>query len=219
MSEATANRAMAAVVTGGPFVLLGALVSHPFIINKTDKQAVAQALTAGTGRWAAAHIGVGIGFGVLLLALLAVRNYLGNSGEGRSAAAVPFLVMGTVMFTFLPAMETAMAGAVRAGMDPIAFYTELNTWLLPITVGASLAFSVGAIILARSVFRSQVLGPRITRVAAIALVIMAVVRFAPSSAAHYVSTVAAIVALVPFGLHMWADATAAESRRAAPAAR
>lgn len=215
MNEGTNRRLQAAAVAIGPLFLLAALFYHPFIANLTDKAAVAGAMTADDTRWAAAHIAVGVGFGLLLIALLAVCSYLRESGEKRlSSAAVPFLVMGTTLTTFLPAMETAMVAAARAGADAVAVQTELGSWFVPLMLSGALLFGIGVICMAFSVVESRTFSRSLTAVVSGGLVVMALSRFAPLGAALVLSAIAGVVALLPVAMRIRSsEATATLGKR------
>jgi hypothetical protein len=203
MSDPTRGRFQAAIVAIAPFFLLGALAYHPYIANLTDPSAVAEGLSAGTTRWALAHIAVGVGFGLLLLAFLTVRSYLSEAGEERwSARAVPFLVMGTTLFTFLPALETAMVAAYQVGADPVALQEQLATWFVPIMLSSALILAIGVILMAVAVVRSRAFDAQLTRVIAGALVVLALSRFVPLGGALYLGAVAGVIALVPIAIQM-----------------
>ena len=204
MSETGFAKLRATSVAVGPFSLLAALLYHPYIADLTDVSSVAAAMDRGNSRWAVAHIAVGVGFGLLLLSFLAVRSHLRAAGEERwSSMAVPFLVMGTVLFTFLPAMEVAMAAATRAGADPVATQVELNTWFVPLLMSGALVFGIGIVLMAMATVRSGVLGRDLGRIVATALVVGALTRFVPRGAALYAGSVAAVIALLPFAIQMW----------------
>jgi hypothetical protein len=212
MSETTRGRLQAAIVAIAPFFLLAALGYHPYIANLTDPSAVAGAMSADTTRWAVAHIAVGVGFGLLLIALLYARGYLRDAGEERwSSRAVPFLVMGTVFFTFLPAMETAMVAAFRVGADPVALQEELQPFFVPMMVAGALTFGIGLICLAIGVVRSRVFDRQLTWIIAGALVMVAVSRFVPQGRALYVGAVAGVIALVPIAIQMWSALPSTQS--------
>jgi len=212
MSETTTGRLQAAIVAIAPFFLLAALGYHPYIANLTDPSAVAGAMSADTTRWAVAHIAVGAGFGLLLIALLSARGYLRDAGEERwSSRAVPFLVMGTVFFTFLPAMEVALVAAFRVGADPVALQEELQPFFVPIMVAGALTFGIGLVCLAIGVVRSRVFDRQLTRIIAGALVVAAVSRFVPQGGALYVGAVAGVVALVPIAIQMWSGSPSAQA--------
>lgn len=206
MSETNRGRAEAAIVAIAPFFMLAALGYHPYIARLTDNAAVAQSLTADPTRWALAHVAVGVGFGLVLIALLAVCRHLQRAGEDRwSSRAVPFLVMGTTLFTFLPAMETAMVAASEVGGDPVALQEELATWFIPIMLSAALISAIGVISLAIAVVRSRAFDTQLTRVIAGALVVLALSRFVPLGGALYLGAVAGVVALVPIAIQMWSS--------------
>lgn len=119
MTETLRGRFQAAVVVIAPLFLLAAIAYHPYVGNLSDKSELAGAISADPARWGAAHVAVGAGMGLLLAAFLAVCSYLRKSGEERwSAAAVPFLVMGTTFSIFLPAIETAVGGCRGSGNGP-----------------------------------------------------------------------------------------------------
>lgn len=204
MTQSTPGRAQAAIVAIAPLFLLSALAYHPFIANLTDKASVAGAATADPNRWALAHIAVGLGAGLLLAALLAMCSFLREAGEHRrSSAAVPFLAVGTTLFAFLPAMETAVAAASLAGADALAVQSEIDVWFVPILIASSLAFAVGLMNLAAAVVESGVFDRRLTALVAGALVIGAVSRFVPMGGALYLGGVAGVVALLPVAAKMW----------------
>jgi len=118
MSTTTQARFRAAIVAIAPAVLLFAFVYHPYIANLTDKAAVAAALSSDTTRWGLSHLAVGVGSGLAVLAFLAIRGYLREAGEERSSIlALPFIVIGSSLFAFLPAMEIAMLAVADEGAD------------------------------------------------------------------------------------------------------
>lgn len=204
MSETTRGRLQAAIVAIVPFFWLAAMGYHPYIANLTDPSAVAGAMSADTTRWAVSHFAIGVGSGLLLLAFLAVRSYLREAGEDRwSFRAVPFLVVGTSLFVFLPAFETAMIAASRAGADPVALQEQLQPFFVPMMVAQALTFGIGLICLAIGVVRSRVFDRQLTWIIAGALVVAAVSRFVPQGRALYVGAVAGVVALVPIAIQMW----------------
>jgi hypothetical protein len=213
MTEATMAKMRAAMVAIGPAFLLAALVYHPWIADLRDTTAVAAAASEDTTRWALAHIAVGLGFALLLNAFLAVRRHLREAGEDRwSASAVPLLVLGTVLFTFLPAMEVAMVAAVRAGANAVEVQDQLGTWFVPMMMSGAVTFAAGVILTAVGVVRSGVLGPELGRIVVGALIVVAVTRFVPLGAALHTGTVAALIALVPLAIQMWSGAAEGTAR-------
>jgi hypothetical protein len=145
MSTTTRARIRAAIVAIAPAWLLFAFVYHPYIANLTDKAAVAAALTSDTARWGLSHLAVGVGSGFAVLAFLAIRSYLREAGEDRwSILGLPFIVMGSTLFAFPPAMEIAMLAAAEEGADIQAVLTALDSWFFPILLTAAVIFASGS---------------------------------------------------------------------------
>jgi len=204
MSATTRARFRAAIVTFAPAVLLAAFVYHPYIADLTDKAAVAEALASDTTRWGLSHLAVGAASGLAVLAFLAIRSYLREAAEERwSILALPFIVVGSTLFAFLPAMEIAMRAAAKAGADVQAILTALDPWFFPILLTGAINFALGVLGFAMGIVRSGVLGPRLTWLVVGALVVMVAARFVPLGAALYVGGVTAIVALWPLAYEMW----------------
>jgi len=210
MSTTTTARLRAAIVAIAPAVLLAALVYHPYIANLTDKASVAAALASDTTRWGLSHLAVGVGSGLAVLAFLAVRSYLREAGEERwSVLGLPFIVLGSTLFAFLPAMEIAMLAAAETGADVQAVLTALDPWFFPILLTAALTFALGVVGFAMWIVRSGVMGSQLTWLVVAALVVMAGMRFVPLGAALYVGGAAAVVALWPLAYEMWKHPEAA----------
>jgi hypothetical protein len=204
MSTTTRARFRAAIVAITPAVLLAAFAYHPYIANLTDKAAVAAALASDTTRWGLSHLAVGVGSGLAVLAFLAIRSYLREAGEERwSVLGLPFIVIGSTLFAFLPAMEIAMLAAAEVGADVQAVLAALDSWFFPLFLTAAVIFALGVFGFAIGIVRSGVLGPRLTRLVVGALVVMAVARFVPLGAALYVGGAAVLVALWPLAYEMW----------------
>jgi hypothetical protein len=204
MSTTTQARFRAAIVAIAPAVLLFAFVYHPYIANLTDKAAVAAALSSDTTRWGLSHLAVGVGSGLAVLAFLAIRGYLREAGEERSSIlALPFIVIGSSLFAFLPAMEIAMLAVADEGADVQAVLTALDSWFFPILVAGAITFALGVLGFAVGIVRSGVLGPRLTWLVVGALFVMAAARFVPLGAALYVGGLAGLVAMWPLAYEMW----------------
>ncbi len=204
ISATTRARFRAAIVAIAPAVLLAALVYHPYIADLTDKAAVAAALASHTTHWGPSHLAVGVGSGLVVLAFLAIRSYLREAGEERwSVLALPFIVVGSTLFAFLPAMEIAMLGVSEAGADVAAVLVAMDPWFFPILLTGAFTFAVGVLGFAIGIIRSRVLGAQLTWLVVGALVVMAVARFVPLGAALYVGGAASIVALWPLAYEMW----------------
>lgn len=193
-----------AAVTGvSPCLLLSGIVYHPYLEDLRNKESVADALTADTTRWGIAHLVVGLATALVLLAFLSVHAFLRESGHsGMSAVGVPFIVVGSVLFAFLPAMEIAMLGAYGAGSDVEEVLLEMNTWFQPILLASAAVFAVGVASFATAIARSRVLHKRLTRLVVGALGVVAITRFIPLGAALYLGGAALVVALLPIAVVM-----------------
>lgn len=192
----TQRYAATAAVVGGPAVLLGGIIYHPFIADLRDKDAVAAALEADHHGWMAAHVVAAVGGGLVILAQLAVRSALRERGEQRwSALSVPFAVLGGTAFGMLPAMELAVLAAAEAGSDTAAVLRAMNPSFVPVLQIGALLFAVAMIALAVAVVRSQVLSRWTTALFVVAAVVAATSRFLPLGAALTVGAVALLVAL------------------------
>ncbi|MPZ64209.1 MAG: hypothetical protein GEU83_01330 [Pseudonocardiaceae bacterium] len=203
-TAATRARTGADMVAFAPVWLLAALLYHPFIADLTDKAAVAAALTSGTGRWGFAHLAVGVGSALLVLAFLAVRRYLHDAGEQRwSRWGLPFIVVGSTLFAFLPAMEIAMLGVSAAGADVRAVLVAMNPWFVPILLAGSITFAIGILGFAVGIVRSGVLGRSAAWVVVAMLVLSAAGRFVPSTTVLLVGAVASVAALWPLAYRMY----------------
>ena len=127
-----------------------------------------------------------------MLAFVAIRSYLREAGEERwSILALPFIVIGSTLFAFLPAMEIAMLSVVRAGADVQVVLIALDSWFFPILLRGAITFALGVLGFAMGIVRSGVLGPQLTWLVVGALVVMAAARFVPLGAALSVGGAAA----------------------------
>ena len=185
-------------------MLLAGFVYHPYVANATDTEATAAEAAANTTRWGLAHVMIGVGYSLAVLAFIAIRSYLHAAGEERwSTVGLPFAAFGSALFVMLPGMELAPLTAAETGGNPAAAQDELVPWLVPILVVAAITFAVGAFGFAIGITRSAVLSPRLNWIVAGGLVVMAVARFMPLGAAQIVIGVAAVVALWPLAYKMW----------------
>lgn len=221
MSAATRARFRAAMVAIAPAVLLAGLVHHPYLPRLPDPAAVAAAVTSDTTRWGLSHITVGVGSGLTVLAFLAIRSYLREAREERwSVLALPFIVMGSTLFTLLPGMEFAPLVAAEAGGDVVGAQVALARWFVPILFTGAATFALGVLGFAIGIVRSGVLSPGVTRLVVGALAVVAAARFVRLGAVQfYVQGAAAVVALWPLAYEMWkhAEARPVEQPRLRPA--
>ncbi|MPZ92797.1 MAG: hypothetical protein GEU68_14455 [Actinobacteria bacterium] len=196
------------VVVVAPVVLLAVFVAHPYLSGRLPNDAgVAEAVAAGPTQWGAVHLATTVASGLIILAFLAVRSYLREAGEDRfSTLGVPFVVIGSTLFAFLPGMEFAPLAAAEMGattMEIEATQEALASWFLLVLVTGALAFAIGVFGFARSISIVTVGSRGLTRVVVAALIVMAVSRFVPLAAVQfYVQGVAVIVALWPLAYAM-----------------
>jgi hypothetical protein len=207
MSVTTRARFQAAIVAAGATVLLGGFGYHPYISRPTDDAAIAAAAASDTTRWGLAHLSIAVGYGLAVLAFIAIRSYLREAGEDRwSVRALPLSVLGSTLFVVLTGMEFALLAAAETGGDVEAAQAALMPWFVPIFVAGAASFALGAFGFARGIAHSKVLSPRLTRLVGAALIAMAVTRFVPLAPAPYVMAAAGAVALWPLAYTMWRHA-------------
>jgi hypothetical protein len=218
--DTTQARLRAAIVAMAPVVLLVGFVYHPFLDLPTDPGTIAAAAAADTTRWALAHLTIAAGYGLAVIAFIAIRSYLREAGEGRwSLVGLPFIVMGSTLFAVLPGIEFAPLAAAEVGADGQAAQAALIPWFVPILITGAVSFALGALAFAIGIVRSGVMSPMPTWVVVGALVVMAAARFVPLSAAPYVIGVGGILALWPLAFSMWtrAERQTTEQPRPIPA--
>ena len=202
------NRWRTTVVVVAPVVLLAVFVAHPYLSGRLPNDAgVAEAVAEGPTLWGAVHLATNVASGLIILAFLAVRSYLREAGEDRfSTLGVPFVVVGSTLFAFLPGMEFAPLAAAETGATTAeieATQEALASWFLLVLVTGALSFAIGVLSFARAISIVTVGSRKLTRVVVAALIVMAVSRFVPLAAVQfYVQGVAVIVALWPLAYAM-----------------
>ena len=202
------NRWRTTVVVVAPVVLLAVFVAHPYLSGRLPNDAgVAEAVAEGPTLWGAVHLATNVASGLIILAFLAVRSYLREAGEDRfSTLGVPFVVVGSTLFAFLPGMEFAPLAATETGATTAeieATQEALASWFLLVLVTGALSFAIGVLSFARAISIVTVGSRKLTRVVVAALIVMAVSRFVPLAAVQfYVQGVAVIVALWPLAYAM-----------------
>ena len=216
------NQWRVTIMVVAPVVLLAAFVTHPYLSGRLPNDAgVAAAVAAGPTLWGVVHLATAVASGLIILAFLAVRSYLREAGEDRfSALGVPFVVIGSTLFAFLPGMEMAPFAVAEAGgttMEIEAAQEALASWFLPILLIGALAFAIGLFAFARAISIATVGSRGLTRVVVAALIVMAVSRFVPLAAVQfYVQGVAVIVALWPVAYAMRTQATSYATSQTRP---
>lgn len=212
MTDTTRPRLRAAIVAFAPMVVLAGFFYHPYLSAPADPAVIAVAIAADERRWALAHLLIGVGYGLLAVAFVALRSYLREAGEERwSVVALPPAVMGSTLFAILTGMEFGPLAAVAAKADTAAAQAALFPWFIPVLLMGAISSALGGIGFATAVARSGVLGSQLTRLVVGAFTVMVVARFAPLGAAQYVIAIAGVVALWPMAFAMWKHP---EARRA-----
>jgi len=216
--EKSTARYGAVIVAIAPAVMGAGLIYHPGIPMLLDEEAVAVAITSDTTRWAVAHVLVGVGAGLLLIAFLAIRRFLLDAGEDRfSAWGLPFVAMGSVLFAILPGMEFAPLAAAETGGDVPGAQEALREWFIPTLGAGSVLFAIGIYLFARGIVNSGVLRRGWTGLVVGGLALVAVARFVPLGVVQfYVQAVAGVVALWPVAYMMWRQSEASPRRPVQP---
>lgn len=183
-----------------PATLLAGGIYHPWIGTPSNPgflEALAGAVADGPTRWAAAHLTIAVGSALMMLAFLALHDWLREaSGERATFWALPFVVVGSTLYALLPAMEFVPLAAAEAGADAAAAQAALLPWFRPVLLLAALAFAVGVFGFATSIARSGVLKPGSTWLVLAAFGVLAASRFVPVGVAQlYVGPTAGVVAL------------------------
>ncbi len=209
MSDTRRFRYEAFIVVLAPAALFVALVAHPYLPGRLPNEAaVAAAVAADTTRWGLVHLAAGVASGLVILAFLAVRDYLREAGDHRlSALGVPFIVMGSTLFTMLPGMEFAALAAAETGTDPTDIadaQAALQEWFVPVLAIGALTFAIGVVVFIRGITATGILSTPLTALVVGALAIMALSRLVPLAVAQfYLQSAAGILAFWPLAYHMW----------------
>jgi hypothetical protein len=212
----------AAILVVAPVVLLAAFLTHPYLSGRLPNDAeVAAAVADGTTYWGLVHLATSVASSLIILAFIAVRNYLREAGEDRfSALGLPFVVIGSTLFAVLPGMEFAPLAAAETGASTAeieATQEALASWFVPVLMSGALAFAIGVISFARAISLTTVGSRRLTGVVVVALIVMAISRFVPLTAVQfYVQGLAAIVALWPLAFAMRAQPAPYSTDRSRP---
>lgn len=206
MTERTTSRLRAGIVALAPLILLAAFVWHPYLPGRLPNASlVADAVADGPARWGLAHITAAVASGVVVLAFLGIRVLLRERGnDSWSALGLPFVVLGSTLYAFLPGVEFAPLAVVGAGGDAEAAQAALEPWFLPLLLTGAVTFTLGVLGFAKGIASVRVLGRGMTGLVVVALVVFAASRLVPLFAIQaYVQVAAAIVALWPLARRMW----------------
>ncbi len=210
-----------AIIAIAPAVLTTGFLLHPFIgAGKPDQAVIAHAAHDHMTQWGVAHLMVALGSGLLILAFLSVRVWLREAdNDVWSARGVPFIVIGSILYALLPAMEMSPLFAAKAGVDVEAVARVLVPWFIPIIVSSTITYLLGVGMFACGIADSRRLSPVVTRVVVVGLVVSAVSRFVPITAVQfYVQSAAALAAFWTLAAHIGSSVSATPSHRAVPTA-
>lgn len=223
-SATTHARFRAAILAIAPAVVVVGHGYHPWIGSPADDgffQTLAATIAADPTRWWVTHLLIAVGSGLLILAFLALRGRLREAGEERwSVVGFPFVVMGSMLYAMLPAMEFAPLAATRAGVDAAAVQAALFPWFAPILLTSAVLFGIGVVGFVLGIVRAAIAGPVTTWIAAAALLAMAAARFFPVGAAQlHVGPAAGVLALWPLAYAIWTRPRARPIEPRQPTAR
>lgn len=133
----------------------------------------------------------------MILAFLGIRSILREAGEDRwSIRALPFIVVGSVLYAILPGMEFTVIAVAETGGDVAAAQAAIEQWFVPVIMASALTYAIGVFGFAIGISRSGVLGTGKARLVVVALVLMALARFVPLGFVQfYVQGAAGLAAL------------------------
>lgn len=197
-----------AALVVAPATLLVALAAHPFIEGRLPNQtAIAEEVVAGTTRWGVVHLAAAMASALIAVAFLAVRQYLDQAGEDRlSGLAMPLVIAGSTLYAVMPGMEFAALAAADTGAttaEVAEVQDAIGPWFTSVLIASGVTFGLGAISFVGAIRASKIASARITQVVSVALVVMALSRIIPLSAAQfYAHGLAAVAAMWPLAYVM-----------------
>lgn len=206
-------RTRAAVVFFSPLVLLGGLLTLPYLSN-FEEATLATEVAAGVDRWQLASLLIAAGIGMMVLVVFAARTYLRDHGEDFwSFLAVPAATIGAAMLLYRFGFE----GMTRAGLATTSetgrsfaqatpeIADNLSTWRLWIGVAGAGLMGIGWLTLAVSMMRSVRFNTAHVTVVTLGVLAGVAAIFIPYHWALYLLGGGAIFAAWPIGERMWSD--------------
>lgn len=202
---ASPGRGGAIVTAAAPVLLLATFLWHPPIPGRLpDASAVAEAAASDLTRWGLVHLATVVASAVVAVAFLAVHELLRAHGGHPSLLGVGAVVVGSVLYAVLPALELAQLAAHETGADMAETQQALSGWFRLALLSGGLVFLVGAVAVAAAVNRAALLGGGRDVLVATALVLFAVSRLVPVGVVQfYVQAAVAMLALLPLAVQMW----------------
>lgn len=199
------GRGAAIVTVAAPALLLLTFLWHPPIPGRLpDAPAVAEAAASDLTRWGLVHLATVVASAAVAVAFVAVHELLRAHGGHPSLVGVGSIVVGSVLYAVLPALELAQLAAHETGADMAATQEALTGWFRLVLLSGGLVFLVGAVAVAVAVNRAALLGGGRDALVATALVLFAVSRLVPVGVVQfYVQAAMAVLALLPLAVQMW----------------
>lgn len=203
MSKRTRERAGAVLLFVAPAVFLAGSLAHPFVRDYMDPRVIADAIRAAPGQWAASHVLLAIGLGLVLLAVFVIREQFRSVGEQRwSAVGVPPLTLGATLLGAIAGTEITLAAVVDSGGDVLAVLEAGATLTLPLVLGGFLLFELGWLSFAMAFYRARILHGVLNWAAIVALAAIPIASFVPQTWATYAHGVAILTVSWMVGYRM-----------------
>jgi len=194
----------AGIIIIAPAVMLFSFVYHPHIGSPLDADffvRFASAVMADPFRWGVVHYITGVGCGLMILAFLAIRNHfteITGKTEPWFGIGLYFIIMGNLLYAFLPSMEMGAMAAAEIEADVAAFQAALMPWFVPTLLASATLFSIGTACFATGIIRAKLWSRDMSWFLAATLVVMGISRFAPLNVIQfYIQGMAGILALWP----------------------
>lgn len=185
----------ALAIAAAPAAILAGVVLHPYQGRFTDSAETARLMASAPTRWAWAHLALGFGICLLILAVFALRHHLRSLGEDASSFwAVPFTTIGGGLFVFIVGAEGLGGFAAAKAGEGASFADALQDWWWLWLMAVAL-LAAGLVFLATAVARSGLVVGNARRLAVVGLVAMSVAGFIPAGVALYVTGASSAVAL------------------------
>lgn len=194
MPERAHTRASAAVLFVAPAVLLAGVLAHPFVRDYTDRSVVAGAISGAPGRWAASHLIIPVGIGLVLVAVAVMAGQFRHAGEQRwSVSGRSLLIVGGTLLAASAGSEITLAAVVNSGGDVLAVLEAGATSATLLFLAGVLLFVLGWLSFAMAFYRVPILPRSQNRLAIVVLVAIPIATFIPQTTGTYVYAGAVLV--------------------------